>query len=234
MKEEKFTNILDAPAMSEGIMTVSGAVNKTLTLMGLLMLTAGISYLMPSMIFLWVGIIGGLVAVIWSGFQPHRSSYLAPAYALFEGLALGTISFMYASMFEGIVFHAVLSTMGILASMLFIYKSKIIEVTDKFRTGLAMAVGGIFFMYLINMVLSLFGVKIPFLHGSSPMAIGINVVVIVVATLSLLVDFDNIEKGAKHGAPKYMEWYSAMGLIVTLVWLYLEMLRLLSKVASRD
>lgn len=234
MQEEKFKGILDASFSREEKMTVSGAVNKTLTLMGLLLLTSTVSYLMPSMIFLYVGLIGGLVAVIWSSFQPAKSTFLAPAYALFEGLFLGTVSLMYASKFDGIVFHAVISTLGILASMLFIYKSKIIEVTDKFRSGIAMAIGGIFFLYLINFILSLFGVNMPFLHGGSPISIGISVVVVIVATLTLLVDFDNIVKGARYGAPKYMEWYSAMGLIVTLVWLYLELLRLLSKVASRD
>jgi uncharacterized YccA/Bax inhibitor family protein len=234
MQEEKYKNILDASFAREERMTVSGAVNKTLTLMGLLLLTASVGYFMPNMIFVWVGLIGGLVTTIWALFQPQKSNFLAPAYALLKGLALGTISAIYASMFDGIVFHAVISTLGILASMLFIYKSKIIEVTDKFRSGIAMAVGGIFFLYLINLVLSLFGVNMPFLHDSSPLSIGISIAVIVIATLNLLVDFDNIEKGAKYGAPKFMEWYSAMGLVVTLVWLYLELLRLLSKLASRD
>ena len=234
MQEEKFKGLLDASFAREERMTVSGAVNKTLVLMGLLLLTSVVSFLFPNPIFMFGGMIGGLVAVIWASFKPAKSTFLAPAYALFEGLFLGTVSAMYAAMFDGIVFHAVVSTLGILVSMLFLHKSKLIPITEKFRMGLAMAVGGICFLYLINFVLSMFGVQMPFLHGSGPMSIGISVFVIIVATLNLLVDFDNIEKGAQYGSPKYMEWYSAMGLVVTLVWLYLELLRLLSKLASRD
>ena len=231
MSEEKFQNVLDAPFATEGKMTVSGAVNKTLILTGLLLLTSGIGFLFPNPIFLIGGLIGGLIAVLVSAFKPHLSQYTAPAYALFEGLAVGTISAMYASMYAGIVFHAFISTVGILAAMLFIYKSRIIQVTEKFRYGVMMATMGIMLVYLVDFVLRLFHVNMPFIHEGGGIGIAISVGIIVVATMNLLLDFDNIEKGAAYGAPKYMEWYSAMGLLVTLVWLYLELLRLLAKMA---
>ncbi len=231
MSEEKFQNVLDAPFASEGKMTVSGAVNKTLILTGLLLLTSGVGFLFPNPIFMIGGLIGGLIAVLVSAFKPQLSQYTAPAYALFEGLAVGTISAMYASMYAGIVFHAFISTVGILAAMLFIYKSRIIQVTEKFRYGVMMATMGIMLVYLVDFVLRLFHVNMPFIHEGGGIGIAISVGIIVVATMNLLLDFDNIEKGAAHGAPKFMEWYSAMGLLVTLVWLYLELLRLLAKMA---
>lgn len=231
MSEEKFQNVLDAPFAEEGKMTVSGAVNKTLILTGLLLLTAGVGFLFPNPIFMIGGLIGGLIAVLVSAFKPHLSQYTAPAYALFQGLAVGTISAMYASLYAGIVFHAFISTVGILAAMLFIYKSRIIQVTEKFRYGVMMATMGIMLVYLVDFVLRLFHINMPFIHEGGGIGIAISVGIIVVATMNLLLDFDNIEKGAAHGAPKFMEWYSAMGLLVTLVWLYLELLRLLAKMA---
>ena len=231
MSEEKFQNVLDAPFAEEGKMTVSGAVNKTLILTGLLLLTSSVGFLFPNPIFMIGGLIGGLIAVLVSAFKPHLSQYTAPAYALFQGLAVGTISAMYASLYAGIVFHAFISTVGILAAMLFIYKSRIIQVTEKFRYGVMMATMGIMLVYLVDFVLRLFHINMPFIHEGGGIGIAISVGIIVVATMNLLLDFDNIEKGAAHGAPKFMEWYSAMGLLVTLVWLYLELLRLLAKMA---
>lgn len=231
MKEEKYQNILDVTATSEGTMTVSGAVNKTLILSALLILTSAISFIMPNMVFVWVGAIGGFIAALVAAFKPHLSRYLAPAYALLEGLFLGTISAVYAASFSGIVFNAFISTIGILVAMLLIYKSRIISVTEKFRMGVLAATGAIALLYLVSMVLRMFGIEMPFLHQGGMWGIGISVAIIVVATLNLLIDFDNIEKGEMYSAPKYMEWYSAMGLLITLVWLYLELLRLLSKVA---
>ena len=231
MNEDKFQNVLDAPMAVEGKMSVAGAVNKTVLLTGLLLITAAISYQMPNMIFLAGGGIIGFIVVLVAAFKPHLSKYLAPTYALCEGLFVGTISAMYAASFDGIVFNAFISTVGILAAMLFIYRSRIIEVTQRFRTGVVAATMAIALAYLVNFVLSLFGVSMPMMHQGGMFSILISVGVIVVATLNLLLDFDNIEKGAQHGAPKYMEWYSAMGLLITLVWLYLELLRLLSKIA---
>ncbi len=231
LKEEKFQNILDNPFDTQATMTVSGAVNKSLILTGLLLLTSVISFVIPNMIFMWVGLIGGIIAVLVASFKPQYSSIAAPAYALLEGLAVGTISAIYASAFAGIVINAFLSTIGILVAMLFIYKSKVIEVTQRFRTGVFAATAAIALVYLLSWALRLFGIEIPFLHESGAMGIGISVVIIGIATMNLLLDFDNIEKGAMNGAPQYMEWYSAMGLLITLVWLYLEMLRLLAKLS---
>ena len=231
MNEDKFQKVLDAPFAAEGRMTVSGAINKSFILTGLLLLTSAIGFFLFNPIFLWGGLIVGFIVVLIAAFKPHLSPYLAPAYAIFEGLAVGGVSFMYASVFNGIVLNAFISTVGILAAMLFIYKSRIIKVTQKFRVGVFAATAAIALVYLINIVLSFFGMSVPMLHESGTFGILISVGIIVVATLNLLLDFDNIEKGAMHGAPKYMEWYSAMGLLITLVWLYLELLRLLSKVS---
>ncbi len=231
MKEEKFKGILDNEFATETKMTVSGAVNKTLILTALLLITAAVGYTMPNVMFLWVGGIGGLVAVLIASFKPHLSGYLAPAYALLEGLVVGTISAIYAAAFQGIVINAFLSTVGILVAMLLIYKSGVIAITERFRMGVFAATASIAFVYLLSFALSFFGIEIPYLHENSGMGILISVGIIVVATLNLLLDFDNIEKGEMYGAPQYMEWFSAMGLLVTLVWLYLEMLRLLSKIS---
>ncbi len=214
--------------------TVSGAVNKSFLLGFLLLLTALYSFSAPSSLFLWGGAIGGLGAVIAMAFKPQWSPTLAPVYALLEGLFIGSISAMYAaSLGVGIVFQAILLTVSLLFMMLFIYKAGIIKVTDKFRRGIFMATGAVFLVYMINIVLGFFGMNIPFLHEGGMIGIGISVVIIGIATLNLLVDFDSFEKIEAYRAPKYMEWFCAMGLIVTLVWLYVELLRLLS-ILSRD
>jgi uncharacterized YccA/Bax inhibitor family protein len=214
-------------------MTVSGAVNKTLLLFSLMMVTTAISWAAPNKIFMFAGIIGGLVSAIAVSFKPQWSLVVAPIYALFEGLFIGTVSAMYANTFNGVVFNATVSTLGLLFLMLFLYKSGIITVTEKFRGGVIMATMGIGLLYLVSWVMSFFGMNIPFLHESSMMGIVLNVGIIGVATLNLLLDFDNFDEGERHGAPAYMEWNAAMGLLVTLVWLYIEILRLASKL-SRD
>lgn len=216
------------------LMTVDGAVNKTFLLGALLLATAVYSFFFPSQLFLWGGAIGGLVLVLIMSFKPQMSGTLAPVYALLEGLFVGSVTAIYAAGFGvGLVFNAILATIALLFMMLFIYKAGIITVTNKFRSGVMMATGAIFLVYLINIGLSFFGMNIPFLHSGGMLGIGISLVIIGVATLNLLLDFDNIERGAEMRAPKYMEWFCAMGLIVTLVWLYVEILRLLS-VMNRD
>jgi uncharacterized YccA/Bax inhibitor family protein len=214
-------------------MTVSGAVNKTLLLFGLMLVTTAISWAAPNKIFMMAGIIGGLVSAVAVSFKPQWAPVVAPIYALFEGLFIGTISAMYAHAFNGVVFNATVSTLGLLFLMLFLYKSGIITVTEKFRGGVIMATMGIGLLYLTSWVMSFFGVSIPFLHESSLMGIALNIGIIGVATLNLLLDFDNFDEGERYGAPAYMEWNAAMGLLVTLVWLYIEILRLASKL-SRD
>ncbi|WP_420459066.1 Bax inhibitor-1/YccA family membrane protein [Neolewinella sp.] len=216
------------------VMTVSGAVNKTF-LLGLLLLgTAVYSFLFPSSLFMWGGAIGGLVLVFVMAFKPNLSGTLAPVYALLEGLFVGSVTAIYAAGFgTGLVFNAILVTISLLFMMLFVYKAGLITVTQKFRSGVIMATGGVLLVYLLDMGLRFFGVNMPFLHDGGMLGIGISLVIIGIATLNLLLDFDSIERGAAMRAPKYMEWFCAMGLIVTLVWLYVEVLRLLS-VMNRD
>ena len=210
-------------------MTVNGAVNKTLLLFSMMMATTSIAWFMPSTFLLYVGAGGGLVVLIAAAFKPHLAPFLAPLYALLEGLAIGTISVMYATAFEGIVLQAVGLTFGTLFMMLAIYKSGLIKVTEKFRMGVAMATGAIMILYLFGWIGQIFGFEVAMLHDSGMFGIGISAVIIVVASMNLLLDFDMFERGEKQGAPIYMEWFAAMGLIVTLVWLYIEFLRLLSK-----
>ncbi len=239
MKEEAFRNSSNTPLDGSFIdanerMTVKGAVNKTYILFGLMMLTAVASYTYASPLFLIVGAIGGLIAVLVASFKPHTSATVAPIYALLEGLFVGSISAIYGGLYGGIVFNAISLTLGILFAMLFIYKTGIIKVTDKLRMGVVMATMGIALVYLLNFIVSFFGMNLPYLHQGGAIGIGISVVIIGVAAFNLLLDFDNFDKGEKYGAPAYMEWFSAMGLLITLVWLYVELLRLLSILSSRD
>jgi uncharacterized YccA/Bax inhibitor family protein len=157
----------------------------------------------------------------------------APLYAVLEGLFLGGISALYELKFQGIVIQAVALTFGTLAALLLAYKSRLIKVTENFKLGVVAATGGIALVYLISIGLGFFGIRMPYLHDSGPIGIGISVFIVIVAALNLVLDFDFIEQGAAQGAPKYMEWYAAFGLLVTLIWLYLEILRLLAKVRRR-
>ena len=229
-------NTLDSDFIQVGAnrMTVSGAVNKTLILSAIMLLTALWGYTSPSPLMMWGGAIGGFVVILIASFRPHMSPTLAPIYAALEGLFVGSISAIYASLFEGIIFQAVTLTLGVLFAMLFIYKAGIIKVTNKLRSGIYMATGAIAIVYIVNIVLSMFGINLPFLHDASPMGIGISLLIIGVAAFNLLLDFDNFEKGEAYGAPAYMEWFSAMGLLVTLVWLYIEILRLVAILSSSD
>ncbi|MBL7822572.1 MAG: Bax inhibitor-1/YccA family protein [Saprospiraceae bacterium] len=215
-------------------MTVSGTINRSLILGFILVLTSCISYIMPNAIFMWVGVIGGLICVITAAFKTQWSPILAPLYVAFEGLFVGTVSFMYASMFNGIVFQAVSLTMAVFFLMLFLYKSGIIKVNNTFRSVIIGATGAIALVYIVSMILGFFNVQVPFIYGNGLFGIGFSVLVVGIAAFNLMLDFDFFDKGESAGLPKYMEWYAAMGLWVTLIWLYLEMLRLLSKLSSRD
>ncbi len=215
-------------------MTVSGAVNKTFILTGILLITAILGYTYASPILTIGGAIGGLIVVLISVYKLEYSPTLAPIYAALEGLFVGGISAMYASLYNGIVFQAVSLTIAVLFTMLFLYRSGIIKVTEKLRSGVYMATGAIALVYILNFVLSFFGISVPYLHSSGPIGIGISLVIIGVAAFNLLLDFDNFEKGERFGAPAYMEWFFGMGLIVTLVWLYIEILRLVAIFSSSD
>ena len=222
-------------------MTISGTVNKTGVLLILVVATAawtwnrftdaGPQAVMP---MIAIGGIGGLIFAMVTIFKKTWAPITAPIYALLEGLVLGGISAIYEVQFKGIPMQAVGLTFGTLVALLLAYRSGIIRVTDKFRLGVVAATGGIAAFYLLTWILSFFKITFPSIYGAGPLGIGISVVVVIVAALNLVLDFDFIEQGAARGAPKYMEWYAAFGLMVTLIWLYLEILRLLSKLRSRN
>lgn len=214
-------------------MTVTGTVNKIGILFLLLLIGATISWSAPSQLFMWGGAIGGFIVAMITVFKKEWAPVTAPIYAGLEGLFLGAISVMYANMYEGIIFNAVALTLGIFAAMLITYRSGLIKVTQKFRMGIVAATGGIFLVYLASIILGFFGVNLGLVYGTGTWGIGFSLLVVVIAALNLVLDFDLIDQGAAHGAPKYFEWYTAFGLIITLVWLYIEILRLLSKLQRR-
>ncbi len=222
-------------------MTIEGTTNKAFVLLVLALLTASYTWQMvrtagmQSAYGLMIGgAISGFVIAFVLAFKTEWSTFLAPVYALAEGLFLGGISSYFEMMFPGIALQAVSLTIAAMATMLFLYRTKVITVTEKFRSIMFVAVASIGVVYLVTIVLNLFGTQVPYIHGSGPIGIGFSLVVVGIAAFSLILDFDFIENGAANGAPKYMEWYGAFALMVTLVWLYLEILRLLSKIRSSD
>ena len=227
-------------------MTVQGTIGKTFALLGILTATALWAWNQTqnqqlSMAVLPAAGIGGFILALITIFKPSASPWTAPVYAAFEGVFLGSLSFLveagvrqkFGNEYPGIALQAVTLTCGTLFCMLFAYASGLIKVTERLRAGVVAATGAIALVYGISLLLSLFGVRVPFLYDASPVSIGISMVVVGVAAFNLLLDFDTIEYGARREAPKYMEWYAAFGLILTLVWLYLEFLRLLRKLQDR-
>lgn len=209
-------------------MTTLGAINKSVMLTGILILTAAYSFGSTNMAFLWGGAIGGLIMVLIATFKPTTAPITAPLYAAFEGLFVGSISGIYANAYGGIVFNAVSITICILLAMLMVYRSGLIKVDNKFRKGVMIATGGVLLVYLFAWIMRMVGMPIPFLHEGGTIGIIISLVIIGIASLNLMLDFDFFEKGEQYRAPKYMEWLAALGLMVTLVWIYVEVLRLLS------
>ena len=214
-------------------MTIGGTVNKTAMSLLLLMATASYTWTNPSPALMMFGLFGGLIMAIITIFKKTWAPYTVSGYALLKGLALGGISRFFEMQYPGIVSQAVFLTFGILAALLLAYKSGLIKVTENFKLGVIAATGGIFFLYLISWIMSMFGGSIVFIHNNDTFGILFSLGVVVIASLNLVLDFDFIEEGAEMGAPKYMEWYGAFGLLVTLIWLYLEILRLLVKLYSR-
>jgi uncharacterized YccA/Bax inhibitor family protein len=236
----RFSGAIDASAR----MTLSGTVNKTAILLICAIATAAwtwnnfsqtadVSTIAPQ---LMIGTFGGLIFAMITIFKKEWAPVTAPIYALLEGMALGGISAIYEMRYNGhgIAIQAVSLTFGTLLVLLMAYRSGLIKVTQKFRLGVVAATGGIMFFYLAQMLLSFFGIRFLTVNGAGPIGIGFSLIVVGVAALNLVLDFDFIEQGVNGGAPKYMEWYGAFGIMVTLVWLYLEMLRLLSKMRSRN
>jgi uncharacterized YccA/Bax inhibitor family protein len=219
-------------------MTLQGTVNKTG--LSLLILLAAASFTWrqvtpdePVSPLLWLGLLGGAVVGLVTAFKPAFAPVTTPIYAALEGLFLGGLSGLYELRYPGIVMNAVGLTFGCLAALLAAYSSGLIRPSENFKLGIVAATGGIALLYMVSMGLGFFGKSIPFIHESTPIGIAFSVFVVGLAALNLVLDFDFIEDGARRGAPKYMEWYGAFGLLVTLVWLYLEILRLLRKLQDR-
>ena len=239
LKDEYFQR--DQGATAEGTMTLNGTTTKSFLLILLATFSAAFTWreyangntgiMMPAIL---VGGIGGFIIAMVTIFKPRFSPITAPLYAVFEGLFLGAISASYQARYRGLPIQAVGLTLMVFLAMLTVYRLRIIKVTENFRFGVFAATGGIALFYLLSFVLSMFGVNIPMIHESGIVGIGFSLVVVGVAALNLVLDFDFIERGVAARAPGYMEWYGAFGLLVTLVWLYLEMLRLLSYFMPRN
>ena len=223
----------------EQVMTLQGTVNKTAILLILLVAASawiwsqarvGAAAVLP-----WVGIsaLAGFVVGLVTVFKRAWAPITAPIYAVLEGLVLGGISWFFEAQYPGIVIQAVGLTFGTLGALLVAYTSRLIQVTQNFRLGVVAATGGIRILYLVDIVMSFFGHRIPMIHESGWLGIGFSIFVVIVAALNLVLDFDFIEQGTQTNQPKYMEWYAGFGLMVTLVWLYLEILRLLAKSRRR-
>lgn len=227
-------------AIHGDLMTVGGTVNKTAFL--LLLVVGGAAWVWrlfflqgPAVVAPWIigGAVAGLVAALVTTFKREWALFGSTFYAVAEGLVLGGISAIFEVRFPGIVMPAVALTFGTLLCMLLAYRAGLVRATERFKLGVFAATGAIGLVYLAGMILGFFGIAIPFIHQSGTIGILFSLFVVGVAALNLVLDFDLIEQGAAQGAPKYMEWYGAFGLLVTLVWLYMEMLRLLSKLNER-
>jgi uncharacterized YccA/Bax inhibitor family protein len=222
-------------------MTLQGTVNKTGLLLLCVVATAawtwGLSHSnTPEAVYPWMigGFIGGFVVALVTIFKQNWSPITAPIYALLEGFALGGISAIFEQTYHGIAIQAVGLTFGTLFAMLLAYKTGMIRATQGFKIGVIAATGGIFVFYTVGMLLRVFfHYQVPVIYGGGPWGIIFSLFVVIIAALNLVLDFDMIETGVNGGAPKYMEWYGAFGLMVTLIWLYLEILRLLGKVRRR-
>lgn len=230
-----------AMSASEGAMTVQGTINKTAALIGLVILGAAFTWSKfleagPSAMAPWLiaGAVIGIVSGLITAFKPNVAHITAPIYAASQGLVMGAISAVFESQYPGIVMQAVALTFGVMVMMLALYKTGVIKVTEKFKMGVVAATGGLALVYLISFILGIFGLMPTMLFGNGPIGIGFGFVVVAIAALNLVMDFDMIEQNAAMGAPKSMEWFGAFGLAVTLIWLYIEILRLLMRFRSRD
>jgi uncharacterized YccA/Bax inhibitor family protein len=227
---------------SRGGMTINGTVNRAGILVLLVVAAAWFSWSQSTVVgsrivsvspYTTIGAIGGFIVALITIFAKKTAPITAPIYAVLEGLFLGGISAVFEARFPGIAAQAVFATFGTLLGLLLAYRSGLIRATENFKLGVFAATAGIALLYLVGFILSFFGKGIPYIHESGWFGIGFSLFVVTIAALNLVLDFDFIEQGASAGAPKYMEWYAAFGLLVTLVWLYIEILRLLSKMRSR-
>jgi uncharacterized YccA/Bax inhibitor family protein len=229
----------------QGVMSVRGTLNKFGFMM--LMVMGGAVYawnlyqsgaIQSMQMWMMIGIFGGLICAFAISFKPNWAPYLAPAYGILEGLFIGGISAIMNDAFQktypGLVMQAVGLTFGVAIAMFLLYNFRIIKATEKFKSVIISATVGIGIFYLLTMIVRMFGVDMPFMYDSSLLGIGISLFIVAIAALNLILDFDMIEKGSEAGAPKFMEWYGAFALLVTIVWLYIEILKLLSRFAKRN
>ncbi len=233
LSDRVFKNVPFAPAFSENVMTISGVKAKTFLLFSILLLGAYFTWTHPLPFLIYLGLIPGFILALVISFVPKTAPYFSPIYALCEGVFLGVISRIFEVAYRGIVFQAVFATLGVFLFMLFLYSNRIIKVTGKLKLGIMAATFGIGLLYFLSFILGFFGVRMEFIYSSSPIGILFSIFVVGVAAFNLLLDFDFIENMSNRGAPKYFEWYGAFGLMVTLVWLYIEILRLISKFRER-
>jgi uncharacterized YccA/Bax inhibitor family protein len=245
LNDKTFTRHVDLTG--EDRMTLMGTVHKTAFLLILLVAFASITWKMVMTVnaegqmvaapglfgYMIGGAIGGLIFALITMFKPTWAPITAPIYAALEGLFIGALSAFAESHFPGIVLQAVGLTFGTLFALLGAYRSGFIKATENFKLGMSAAMGGIFLVYMASFILRMFGTDIPLIHEAGLVGIGFSAFVVVIAALNLVLDFDFIENGADNGAPKYMEWLGAFSLMVTLVWLYIEILHLLMKLRSR-
>ncbi len=235
------SEVFNKSLTSQGeVMTLQGTVNKTAFSLFLLIAAGAFTFSPEYTWLIWPGFIGGFIVALITIFKKEWSPVTVPIYAVLEGLALGGISYMYQEAFyPGIVSQSILLTVSIFAALLFAYKTRIIKPTENFKLGIFAATGGIFLVYIVSIILSIWNIDLPMMEIGTVgqptpwLSIGFSLFVVVIAALNLVLDFDFIEEGAEKGAPKYMEWYGSFGLLVTLIWLYLEILRLLAKLNSR-
>ncbi|MGP0576426.1 Bax inhibitor-1/YccA family protein [Paenibacillus peoriae] len=230
----------DEREASEQRMTIGGTVNKTLLLLVLLIVSGSITWYMTYegtvevLSLLTAGFIGMAGVALAISFFPKTAPLLSPVYAILSGFALGGVSAFMEYEYPGIVANAILLTVGILFLMLFMYTQRIIKVTRGFISFVVLCTMAIFLVTLVDFILNFFGMNIPYIHETGWLGIGISLFIVIIAALNLLVDFNFIEEQADQGAPKYMEWYGAFALLVTLVWLYVRILDLLAKFSKRD
>lgn len=234
LRERIFESAIRLPG--EATMTVNGTAWKTLVLLAVAVFSGSFPWgaimdgrthvMMPALL---TGMIGGLVVALVTIFKPHLARWTAPIYAALQGLFLGAITALYHLQYAGLPVLAVMLTAAVFVTMLLVYRSGLIQVTDRFRMVIVSAIAGIMLLYVATILLSFFGINMPVVRDATPIGIGFSVVVVAIASLALLLDFDLVDQGVKGGAPAHMEWYGAFALMVGLVWLYIEILRLLSK-----
>jgi uncharacterized YccA/Bax inhibitor family protein len=238
-----FGRFKNAERVTGAVMTIDGALNKSLLMMGLLVAIAALvwygiasAFIPENIIFpLVIGsVVVGLILGLVMSFFHNTAPYLVPIYAAVEGVLIGAISLLFETMFPGIVLQAVALTLAVAIVMLVLYRSRLIKVDEKFRTIMFVAIAAIGIVYIISMVLSFFGTTIPYIHEGGPIGIAFSLIVVGVAAFSLLLDFDFMERMSKERVAEKYEWLAAFGLMVTLIWLYIEILKLLAKIRGRD